>query len=66
MRSFLRHEFETRSLLANRRGVAYYVADPFSPIHPPPHMRYDVAGEFTPNDQTTCLMVRDSWFRPGM
>jgi hypothetical protein len=32
---------------------AFYVADRVSSIHPPPHMRDGVAGEFTPNDPTT-------------
>ncbi len=35
------------SLAATRRGFTFYVADPLSSIHPPPHMRYDVVGEFT-------------------
>jgi hypothetical protein len=52
MRSFFRREFETRFAypLAGplpRRGFAFYVADPLRSIHPPPHMRYGVAGEFT-------------------
>ena len=47
----MRHEFETRSLTRSlavtRRGFAFYVTDPLSSIHPPPHMRYGLAGEFT-------------------
>jgi len=27
---------------------------------------YGAAGEIKSNDQTSCLMVRDSWFRPGV
>jgi hypothetical protein len=64
-----RHEFETRrfpSLAATRRDFTFYVADPLSSIHPPPHMRYDAVGAIYTNDQTSCLMVRDSWFPPGM
>jgi hypothetical protein len=37
LKSFSRHEFETRSLprslAATRRGFAFYVADPLSSIH---------------------------------
>ena len=52
MRSFFRREFETRFAYplarpATRRGFALYVADPLRSIHPPPHTRYGVAGEFT-------------------
>jgi len=51
------HGFETRFayrwFAATRRGSAFYVADPLSS-----HSRI-----YT-NDQTSCFMVRDSWFLP--
>jgi hypothetical protein len=57
MRLFFRQEFETRSharsLAAARRGFVFYVACPVNSIHPPPDMRYGVAGEIIRNEATT-------------
>ncbi|PYI43380.1 MAG: hypothetical protein DMF12_03875 [Verrucomicrobia bacterium] len=68
MRSFFRHELETRSLPARSVAAAtftLYVADPLSSIHPPSRgLRR--GGRITSNDQTSCLMALDSWFRPGV
>jgi hypothetical protein len=51
MKTFSRHQFETRFAypLAGPLPVAAlpFMSDPLSCIHPPPHMRYGVAGEFT-------------------
>jgi len=67
MRSFFRHELETRF---SARSVAaatftFYVADP-SALFTRLRAGYGAAGEITPNDPTTCLLVLDSWSRLGV
>src|SRR6266496_5482161 len=63
-----RYGFETRSLTARSVATAtltFYVVDP-SALFTRLRAGYGAAGEITSNDQTSCLMVRDSWFRPGV
>jgi hypothetical protein len=55
--------FPARSVAA--ATFAFYVADP-SALFTRLRAGYGAAAEITSNDQTTCLMVRDSWFRLGV